>query len=897
MLGCDSPCQKVPHDINPGKENTWEIERLSAPQLFAYLRLWPLLMDYFNNPLTSLRVSRTMLLPHQLEAALRVLESTSGRFLIADEVGLGKTIEAGLILKELVLKYDFKKILIVVPATLLNQWRHELLTKFNEEFTIITGESLRKDPDIVQRKGKILISLDLAKDVRYRHLFQNQNFDMAIFDEAHRLRRDRHKITQAYAFAELVARRCRVMLLLSATPFRGKLEEIYYLIHLLDQDLLGPLDSFLEEFENPTGGTLRRKIAPVVIRRQKKDVGLFTRRIARTVKLNLSTEERRFYDATTAYVAQEYNLAKAIGAQTRSFVMITLQKLLDSSSYALLTALKKRRLQLEELLTQSLRKAIFNKEDYDRLFLLNHIEDDGETAELIMESQSEPKEILASISDIRKEIEALDQLIYLGSLINQESKLRVLRQTLRELARLGHKKFLIFTQFRSTLSFLQKELSQEFKVEVFHGSLSPREKDLAVERFSQEAEIFILTEAGGEGRNLQMASVLINYDLPWSPLKIEQRIGRIHRYGQSRDVYIINFVTHNTVAEKVLEVLEKKIHLFEEAFGESDILLGMLEDEFNFTKNFAFFLKTYKDKRIKNRELEMVLTKAKQSVAKIERLFSVEFVPYDFSAFLIKENSLLEKDKKNEKRLAEIIKVLDPSLKELGAGIYEFSHGASMGQGSFYRELCQKHEKLDYLVFGHPYLDSLVAQLMQLFPHPKILQLYTDSYEGYYFLVEVNFHTVRKHRRLFAVENTQGQWRLLTEDPSFEIKAELGIKPHSHDWGRLEQELRDFLQPYIEEERQKLMTKLSYDAYFWKKTLNESFDQKREKIQQKLEIQKGKLRWYGDKGMSLALARTQREQTRLEEHSRKRFQEIHNSVNLKTEVILRHVVQLTPEPQ
>ncbi|MEN3042168.1 MAG: DEAD/DEAH box helicase, partial [Fervidobacterium sp.] len=257
------------------------------------------------------------------------------RFLLADEVGLGKTIETGLIIKELIFRKNYKNILIVVPAPLQIQWQQELKNKFNEEFVIINSKNFKEN--LENGVHKIITSIDFIKNHKYYELLLKKKWNLVIFDEAHRLRRDYNKITQAYSFAEKISKNTEGILLLSATPFRGKLEELYYLVKLIDPHLLGPEQSFFQEYVLPSRHgeniiKLRDKIHRILIRRRKIEVGGFTNRIVKTVKFELSPEERLFYDEVTEYVKKEYNLSKELQNRAIGFIMIVFQKLLDSST-------------------------------------------------------------------------------------------------------------------------------------------------------------------------------------------------------------------------------------------------------------------------------------------------------------------------------------------------------------------------------------------------------------------------------------------------------------------------------------------------------------------------------------------------------------------------------------
>ncbi|MCS6971651.1 MAG: SNF2-related protein, partial [Leptospiraceae bacterium] len=667
-----------------------------------YLQLWALLENYYREPWSVFAASRTMLLPHQVEATLRVVSASRPRFLIADEVGLGKTIEAGLILKELKLKHGYRRILVVVPAPLLAQWQQELKNKFAEDFQILNSALLRQS-GALEENGQFLVSVDLAKDERYRWLFTAVFWDLVIFDEAHRLRRDAHNVTLAWQFAHEVCQKAEGVLLLSATPFRGKLEEIFYLIQLLDPDILGPFAVFQEQFAKDAS-LLRERLAPVLIRRRKVDVGGFTKRFAKTVKIRLSSAEREFYDKTTEYVRTEFNRALSRGENLKSFIMIVFQKLLDSSPFALLKALESRRARLESC-----------------YFRLRHDNSEfPDVAEAIREYQEEEGFNLEEIpnpEELLTEIQHLRYLIQLGQKITDDSKLRQLKKTLKAMQKAGHRKFVIFTQFQTTLEYLASQL-KEYRVATFHGSLNFAQKEQAVCDFFNDAEIFISTEAGGEGRNLQVAACLINYDLPWSPLKLEQRIGRIHRFGQTRDVHIVNFACRDTVAERVLEILEQKIRIFENALGPSDTLLGAFESEAKFARSLMAFLSSRKSKKEKNQELERSLKLAQENLQYLDHLLSPEHMHFNLAAFRHAINP--EKIEKSGTALENLLtnyaikkqitwqkegKIVSLSLPKNGV--------ANTLRGTFDHDVATQRPDLEFFALGHPFVEECLHTISQ----------------------------------------------------------------------------------------------------------------------------------------------------------------------------------------
>lgn len=298
-----------------------------------------------------------------MESTHRIVNALKQRFLIADEVGLGKTIEAGLVIKEMIYKQGYSRILIVCPASLMFQWQNEMESKFNEKFIIMDRNVLRKAAKSVGEGGnpwkvhnKIICSLDFIKNKNFEENLSRCLWDFVIFDEAHRLRRDVNNSTLAYSMAEVISAKTKSLLLLSATPFRGKLEELFFLIGLIDKNTLGPFQSFYNEYclDGADLSGLKRKLDQVVIRRTKNEVGGFTKRFARTIRFDLYPDERNLYDETTRYVAEEFNRAMQSENRAVGFVMTVFQKLLDSSSHALHVALTRRTKRLQELMDRAI---------------------------------------------------------------------------------------------------------------------------------------------------------------------------------------------------------------------------------------------------------------------------------------------------------------------------------------------------------------------------------------------------------------------------------------------------------------------------------------------------------------------------------------------------------------
>lgn len=701
------------------------------------------------NKLSSLSNSRTRLLPHQIESTFIVANSLKPRFILADEVGLGKTIEAGLAVKELIFRRGLKKVLVVTPSPLLVQWQQEMKNKFNEDFEIIRRRNfLTNGPDHWKNFNKVITSIDFIKNPKYAEEILKVKWDIVVFDEAHRLRRDYSKITRSYLFAEKIARKTECLLLLTATPFRGKLEELFYLLHLVDPNILGPYHTFVNDYILGGKTDLKEKISKVLLRRRKVEVGGFTKRFAKTVRIDLSPIERQFYDETTEYVRREYNLAMGTKNRAVGFVMIVFQKLLDSSVVALLSALQKRKFMLETKF-HYMKENEVSVDDWDM--------DETEGVEDFLTELDESE--MSNFQRIKRELFTLNRLIHIGKQIKEDRKSQKLKETLAKLKKEGHKKFIIFTQFRTTQDHIQSLLESEFKISSFHGSLSMDDKEKAIQRFKEDCEILICTEAGGEGRNLQFANILFNYDLPWSPLKIEQRIGRIHRFGQKDNVYIFNFASKDTVAERILEVLTNKIKLFEESIGASDELLGTIEEELDFNSSFMHFITGTKTKEEIDTELDLRIQVAQKGFEKLNSLVTPKLLDFNLKDYY---DHTLDDREWNNQHLEEIVTAgskyfLDQLPGKLSSkinGLYQFTNSEGKSKpATFDSDLALTNDSLEFLAFGHPFVEK-VTELLTIsnIGNKKKYVSSSDLKNRILFVYLVEFQFSLKRRELFFLE-------------------------------------------------------------------------------------------------------------------------------------------------
>lgn len=841
------PASQEPAAPTAGERPPWEWpENRDLNFALRVLDAYRIKISHAHDKLTSLSNSRTRLLPHQIEATHHVAQALKPRFILADEVGLGKTIEAGLIMKELILRRGYEKVLVVTPAALLVQWQQEMRSKFNEEFTILNRRTFAEAMAARKKTRRLLASLDFIKNEPYAAEIHRRKWDMVVFDEAHRLRRDFVKSTRAYAFAEKITNKCDALLLLTATPFRGKLDELYHLVRLIDPHLLGPPNAFFQEFiqnmSDRSMARLKEKVSTVMLRRRKVEVGGFTKRIARTVRLELSPEERQLYDATTDYVKREYNLAVREGNRTDSFIMIVFQKLLDSSTRALLRALERRRVRLEENLYGGLSGGSGRKDpasgeevppapvELDDAFDPLEYEEwyaDEWGPEAVEKSRSggggkrslsgaekrgafmtsdkpgaketwvprgighgDNSDQLKTLSEQRKEILTLSRLVKLGRAIKIDRKLAKLRETLLKLKQEGYDKFVIFTQFKTTMEYLAEHLGEDFTVTVFHGSLSLNEKEAAVEEFKKKTEIFLCTEAGGEGRNLQFSSVLVNYDLPWSPLKIEQRIGRIHRFGQKRDCLILNLSTRDTVAERVLEVLETKIKLFEESIGPSDTLLGAVEDGLDFTGMMMQFAAGQKKKKEMDAEIGEQMQLAERGYQKLNELLTprcVDFNLHDYYNHTGDDRSIDNRNIENF-TLQYLAGAVDEHFrlqkKLVGASgtangpeylLEDLQAGGSPRPATFQSEVALGDDRVDFLALGHPVVNRALDHFLESRDRKSIQTVArTAAGTGLYFVMLARYPKARREELLSClVSDDRRKSPLLPE----ELLLDLGASP------------------------------------------------------------------------------------------------------------------------
>ena len=542
-----------------------------------YLRYVTLLSKIKNETaggfLSSL-ASGIIPLPHQLHVLNRAMETNNIRYILADEVGLGKTIEAGMIIRELKSRGLVSRILVVCPTGLVTQWASEMQEKFHEKFQVIlpsdydTIRRLTDNDDVYGQFDQVISPMDSIKPIekhagwseekveKYNeeriYAIINSGWDLIIIDEAHRVAGSSGEVAR-YKLGNLLAQASPYLLLLSATPHNGKTEPFLRLIRLLDADAFPNAKSIVRE-----------QVAPFLIRTEKREAIdnngnlLFKNRITHLVTISWDERnnlQRELYEMVSSYVAKTYN--KALRNRKKNLCLIILfifmQRMVTSSTAAIRQSLERR---LNVLLEQRTCVGNLREEDLDELNIEDGVEDALEAISL----------------DMELEIEELKQIISLAKQAqfqNQDAKVEPLLNEIDViLSEDRTQKVIIFTEFVATQTYLQELLvNRGYTVTILNGGMSIDERNAAMQEFKASTSIFISTDAGGEGLNLQFANIIINYDLPWNPMKIEQRCGRVDRIGQQRDVHIYNFIVGETVENRVREVLEEKLSVILKEMG------------------------------------------------------------------------------------------------------------------------------------------------------------------------------------------------------------------------------------------------------------------------------------------------------------------------------------------
>jgi len=495
-------------------------------------------LAYAFDPHYAISVTQVDLLPHQVDAVYRhILPMPRIRFLLADDPGLGKTIMAGLVMKELKVRGLVKRTLLIVPAHLQDQWQREMMDWFREDFVILRRELLNNlyAADFFERNPQVLVSMDFARQEDVRELLARQRWDLVIVDEAHKLSATRYgqKVykTKRYQLGEAIAPKTTHLLFLTATPHKGDDEAYFLLLNLLEPHLFA--NSAQLKAAARSGGL------PFVLRRTKEQVvdlqgrKLFRRREVKTLGVSLTEAERRLYDAVTDYVRRWYaTVADKRDRRSRNvaLALTVLQRRLSSSLFAVRESLRRRRSKLQALLNEWERRQ--QEEDlpeWDEDALQDLTEMTAREWESFQE-RLEGTTAARTPDELREEIQELDELIRLAldaERAGEEAKIRELRRVVEEHLRYHpDEKLLVFTEFKDTLTALERRFNEwGFACAVIHGQMSLQERIAQERRFRDEVQVMVATDAAGEGVNLQFCRLMVNYDLPWNPQPLGAKDG------------------------------------------------------------------------------------------------------------------------------------------------------------------------------------------------------------------------------------------------------------------------------------------------------------------------------------------------------------------------------------
>ncbi|MEH7239090.1 DEAD/DEAH box helicase [Bacillus sp. JJ1562] len=640
-----NPSENTVYKVSKEHITTHSDKQIADVNYLRYITLLSKIKNEMNMGLISNLSNGIIPLPHQKHVLTRAVSNNNVRYILADEVGLGKTIEAGLIIKELKARGLIKRVLIVCPKGLVTQWRIEMKEKFGEKYHIILPEDyntikkINDSEDVYGQFEQVISPLDSIKPLlnrigwsedkikRYNeeriYSIINSGWDLVIIDEAHRVAGSSGEVAR-YKLAKLLASASPHLLLLTATPHNGKTEPFLRLVRLLDEQAFPNYKAIVKE-----------QVAPYVIRTEKREAidnfgkKLFKNRITKVIEINWDDRhslQKELYKLTSNYVAKGYN--KAVRNKGKYmwliFLLIMMQRLVTSSTSAIRQSLEKRLKVLEE-----------------QDFKINNLSEE-EFAELDFEDNIDDT-IKATSLDIREEIKEVSEIL----LVAKQAEFQYLDAKVEPLIEIvdnlfsndKDQKLIVFTEFVATQKYLNNLLKKRgFTTSLLNGSMSIDERNIVLEEFKTKASVLISTDAGGEGLNLQFSNIVVNYDLPWNPMKIEQRIGRIDRIGQTRDVQIYNLILTETIEKRVKDVLEQKLSVILNEIGidkYSDVLDNELTER-NITA--AYLNSIYTPEKIEHnlKPIEKDLKTQIQNANKIKDIIHEE---KDLSSLIVKESN------------------------------------------------------------------------------------------------------------------------------------------------------------------------------------------------------------------------------------------------------------------
>lgn len=796
--------------------------------------------------------SKTDLLPHQILLTHKIVEARRRRFLIADEVGLGKTIETGMIMRELNARKEAERIIIICPAGLTRNWQNELRDCFRMHFDIFGTDFTDANPYAWERHNHVIVSIDtIKKPSRLERLVKGPKWDTVVFDEAHHLTRKRYgnKITatQNYRLAEKIKGITRDILFLSATPHQGDGYQFWSLVQLLDDQL----------FENPEAMLDHRGLlSRVMFRRTKREVTdasgnpIFMKRKVHSQKFSLSLKEQRFYESLTEYLREGYTAAGAGKERTTKqeravgFVMATFQKIMSSSPRAIRQALRRRLIAIyarkqmalesglrgaitradismqimkyQELMRQvvsDLFSAGYGKMDYTdadtfiaqlKQRLKRRPQFEEEITNWALDALETDEDAIIAEANIPNEDQKIKELIEMiddGPDRKFDTLIRAVEQIRRENT---NEKMIIFTQYLETLYFLKDELEKYYgsgKIAAIKGG-PLEDKIAACESFWDEdgAQFLISTSAGGEGINLQVCRILFNYDLPWNPMAVEQRIGRIHRYGQQETAQVYNLVAEGTIEEQVYSILEQKLLEIAATIGKVDRITGEVTEDFRsevlgFMGTALNYNDLYKEALVNSdynrteREIYEALRQADEASDAL-RMLTQDLSTFNLASYVELRGKYTLDDLHLfcERAIIRLGGSFIPSGDVVGIVTPQVllnypNVSARYENMTFTRKTATRKKGVELLGIGHPLINALIEYFKSDNVSGDILNVAYEKLSGYLsaryiFRIEFSDNTYREIYKGFPLAGTE-----ITEDIAFlqEQRWEAAADNHRHD--------------------------------------------------------------------------------------------------------------------
>jgi superfamily II DNA or RNA helicase len=755
------------------------IQDFSAPASEVFLSLEAMRYRFASlfDPFLAMSSSKIDPLPFQLDAVyLHALKLPRMRFMIADDPGAGKTIMAGLIIKEMELRGLARRVLIVSPGHLKEQWKRELKEKFQSNFTIVDRGFMNtyRSENPWEVENQLITSIDFAKREDIRNSFWGVDWDLVIVDEAHKMAAYKYgkktNKTTRYKLGEVLSKTSENLLFLTATPHKGDPENFRLLLDLLEPGFFAKT-GMISEAKNSNDN-------PLFIRRIKEDLRnfdgkpIFKKRFTYSNKFQLSDTEMELYNELSKYIINQYN--KALAQNNRRnfvFALLLLQRRMASSIYALLKSLKRKKAKYEQILRNpnllNETKAM-NSRDTDIESDLERWEDESELDRWEKESQVETSTISVNLEELKDELRILDKLIVMAESIldsGNETKLQELRKIMDKI---GDEKVLIFSEAKDTVDYLvDKMRSWGYSVNYIHGEMNMDQRVEAERIFYKDTQVMIATEAAGEGINLQFCHMMINYDIPWNPNRLEQRMGRIHRYKQNKDVHIFNLVADNTREGLVLARVLDKLNVIKSEIG-SDKVYDVIGEIFPAKELYKLVVDAVSgkltdkeldetidisvDEKIKQNNLldevleqGLVTTIDYKSIDEIsERTKELKLVPEYVEEFFKKAFTKAGGKFKVRKDETLVVSSIPLEIKKVADEIhFKKDYGKiarSYPRITFDKDAAFDNQDLEYVSFGHPLLEATLRWVDEKFATEMqrggVFQDPSGTYNGVFWFFE-----------------------------------------------------------------------------------------------------------------------------------------------------------------